>query len=357
MVRALFGYDLSQVDGVGRFGDPTLIWRHIVLEGNFRKEFAAFGEMNYLFDLGDKGEIEMTGGIRYYQLSREDNDQYDGFFFTGINKIKSAQEKGTRKKFSISWRPHEDFSVYSLYAEGYRPGGTNVPLALACQNDPASENWALDYDSDQIKSYEIGAKGAVFDKKVHFSTAVYQIDWTGVQVPVRIPSGCGYTANGATARSRGIEFESTSYLTDALTLSLNFSYTDSKFTQDVPALDVTAGENMTMVPKYNLFAALQYEYNIFGKEAFARANVSGYGDYKSNFKDRTEDISDAYMIVDVSTTIRANDNVNFSFHVKNFLNKEYTTYKQSGGFYPDGDYRIAFFGNERTFIVRTDFSF
>ncbi|MBL8267604.1 TonB-dependent receptor domain-containing protein [Steroidobacter sp.] len=355
----LWGEDLSAVYGVGIYNDPTLIWLFSTLGGNFQKERAMFGETNYVFDLGGAGELELTGGLRYYELSYGEDREEVGHFGSFEDHYRSPVERGLRKKVSLSWRPHQELSVYALYSEGYRPGGANVKLTPSCERDPLAADFRLNYKSDKIDNYELGVKGAAFNRRTVFTAAVYNIDWTDVRVGISIPAGCGFTANAGLARSRGVEFESTTRLLSDLSLTLNASYTNSEYRAPVASLGVEAGEDMTQVPKYNFYMALQQGYSIFNKEAFARLGVAGYGKYKSHFKAAPGDISDSYVTADVSTTLNVNDSVRFGLHVDNFLNKEYTTYQQSAaaGAWPDMEYRTVSYGRERTITLRADFNF
>lgn len=355
----LWGEDLSAVYGIGLYNDPTLIWKFSTLGGNFQKEQALFGETNYVFDLNGFGKLELTGGLRYYALSYGEDREEAGHFGNFEDHYRSPVERGIRKKVSLSWRPHEELAVYALYSEGYRPGGANVNLTPSCERDPLAEKFRPYYKSDKIDNYEIGVKGALFDRRTRFSAAVYNIDWTDVRVGISIPAGCGFTANAGLARSRGVELESTTRLMDDLTLTLNGSYTNSEYRAAVATLGVQAGEDMTQVPRYNFYAALQQGYSIFTKEAFARIGVAGYGEYKSHFKAAPEDISDAYITTDVSTTLNVSDGVRIGLHVDNLFNKEYITYRQSAapGAWPDLAYRTVSYGRERTVTVRADFNF
>src|SRR5690606_24729762 len=154
---------------------------------------------------------------------------------------------------------------FAVYSEGYRPGGNNG--ANAPQDCSADENigsYVDRYESDQIENYEVGFKGLAFNRRFQFSAAVYKIDWTGVQADVYMPScGFSYIANAASAESKGVEFESTTLLTDTLQLQVNAAYTDSKMTSDVESLGAKAGDDMTMVPDYNFYIALDQEINLF----------------------------------------------------------------------------------------------
>lgn len=194
------------------------------------------------------------------------------------------------------------------------------------------------------------------------ASAVYRIDWTGVQAPIYMPS-CGftYTANAAEARSQGVEFESSLYFDTGTVLTFNASYTDSKMLSDVPPIGARKGDDMTMVPKYNAYLALDQEFDLFGRQAFARIDLAAYGAYKTHFNVRDEDRSPAYRTVNLSGRMHLNDHAVLSLHVSNLFNEAYTTFRAARRRIPTGvDTRLPLheiYGAERAFTVRFDYSF
>ncbi len=235
--------------------------------------------------LGDAGRIEVTGGLRQYDLSNDYLYTDSGLWNNATTEVDDGED-GIRGKFSLSYMPNDSMAVFALYSEGYRPGGNNGPSTpVSCRNDPAIGDYTDRYESDEIENYELGFKGFALNRRIQYSSAIYQIDWTGVQAAVYMET-CGftYTANAATARSRGIEFESTTALTDSLRLLLNYSSTESKMTSDVPTIGAENGDDMTMVPKYNFYVALDKEFVVLDRDANVRLDVSGYGKYKITFQ-------------------------------------------------------------------------
>jgi outer membrane receptor protein involved in Fe transport len=252
-------------------------------------------------------------------------------------------------------------AVFAIYSEGYRPGGNNGPSTpVSCRNDPAVGDYTDRYESDEIENYEIGMKGFAFNRRVQYSTAVYQIDWIGVQADVYMES-CGftYTSNAATARSRGIEFESTTALTDNLKLMLNYSSTDSKMTSDVPTIGAKDGDDMTMVPKYNFYVALDQAFVALGRDGFVRLDVSGYGKFKTHFDVRPEDVSPAYEVVNMSVGLDINDNARVKLHVYNLLDDRILRYRNTLSRNVDSYWAIhsEYYARDRTVSVRMDFNF
>jgi outer membrane receptor protein involved in Fe transport len=256
--------------------------------------------------------------------------------------------------------PNDSMSVFAVYSEGYRPGGNNGPNAPNdCLGDDNIGGYVDRYQSDQIENYELGFKGLAFDRRFQFSSAVYRIDWTGVQADVYMPTcGFSYTANAATAVSEGIEFESTTLITDTLQLQINAAYTDSRMTSDVPTLGAEDGDSMTMVPEYNFYIALDKEVNLWGRDGTVRLDYAGYGEYKSHFNTLDADISPAYEVLNLSGSLRVNDNARLGLYVNNVLNEEIIEYKRSRyrSDWPLGD-QYYYYGEERSVAVRFDFDF
>lgn len=361
----LWGYywglgDPTQI-GLDLYGDGTKNYNYNQIKYNTR-ETAFFGEVSYTFELPNGQSLELTGGMRNFDLKDDIHYEVSGIWIGPVAQETLVQdgEDGNRYKFSVSYMPNDTLSLFALYSEGYRPGGNNGPNAPNdCLADPNIGGYVDRYESDQIENMEIGFKGLAFDRRFQFSSAVYRIDWTGVQASVYMPTcGFSYVANAASAVSEGVEFESTTLLTDTLQLQVNAAYTDSRMTSDVPTLGASDGDSMTMVPEYNFYVALDQQLNLWGREASARLDYSGYGEYKSHFNTLDADISPAYEILNLSGSINVNDNARVGLYITNVLNDEIITYKRSRyrSSWPLGD-QYYYYGDERTVSVRFDFNF
>ena len=361
----LWGYywglgDPTQI-GLDLYGDGTKNYNYNQIKYNNR-ETAFFGELSYTFEFANGQSLEIMGGVRNYDLKDDIHTIVSGIWIgdEAQEDLTIDGEDGNRYKFSVSYMPTDTLSVFAVYSEGYRPGGNNGPNAPQdCQADENIGAYVDRYKSDEIENYEIGFKGLAFDRRFQFSSAIYHIDWTGVQASVYMPScGFSYTANAASAESRGIEFESTTLLTDTLQLQINGSYTDSKMTSDVPALGASNGDDMTMVPEYNFYVALDQSVNVWNRDGSVRLEVAGYGEYKSHFNVKPEDISPAYEVVNLNGNVQVNDNARVGIYINNLLDEEIITYKRSRyrGGWPLGNH-YYYYGAERNVSVRFDFDF
>jgi outer membrane receptor protein involved in Fe transport len=340
---------------------------------SYAQEQSIFGEVSYTFGLGSLGELELTGGIRFYELKDREANEIKGIWGSvsdaenrpdlpaGTPYIArpdvSGEESGNRKKFSVSWRPDEAMSVYALYSEGYRPGGNNIAtLPQACRNDPNAGDYNPRYESDAIDNYEVGYKAALFDNKMRISTAVYQIDWTDAQVEIGMGCGFSYFANAGEARTRGLELETTTELTDDLTFTFNAGYVDGEILQDVDSIGAKAGDSMTQVPDYNVYMALDQGFQAFNRQAYVRLDVEAYGEYKTHFDTSDEDIIPAYERVNLSSRIELSDGITASVHLNNLFDKEIINWRSSTG-NEYGNYHYVEYGNGRNITARLDFTF
>ncbi|MCF8474625.1 MAG: TonB-dependent receptor [Emcibacter sp.] len=359
-----YGVDPTQL-GIDLYGDGNKNYNYAIIQNDSR-ELALFGEVSYTFELDNGSKFEITGGLRYFDLKDEAIFEQSGIWIDLSGAIDRSEtlgddgkESGTRKKLALAYMPNEELSFFAIYSEGYRPGGNNGASApAACSDDPAVGDFVDRYKSDSIKNYEIGVKGFAAERRIQFSAAAYQIDWTGVQSEVYMATcGFSYNSNFGAARSKGIEFESTSLVTDTLKLIVNGSYTKSTMLTANAALGIEAGEDMTMVPKYNFYVALDQELEIYGREASVRFDVNGYGKNQSHFNTRLEDTSEAYVIANISAGVQLTDNARVSFHISNLFNKDYTTFKRARSRNPNwtGGALDTWYGDERTLAVRLDF--
>ncbi|MCR6663973.1 MAG: TonB-dependent receptor [Luteimonas sp.] len=334
---------------------------------NYARERALFGELSYLLETGI-GKFEFTGGLRRFEFEDSTAFQRSGIWFGPnfdedsfyFNEAYAGKETGSRKKLSVSYMPNDDLNVYALYSEGYRPGGTNAPLPNSCLGDDFVGGYQSRYNSDQIENTELGFKANMFDRRLRVSSAIYSIDWSDTWASVYMPScGFSYTTNtpGKSAKSKGLEFESSLMLTNTTLLTFNYGYTDSELTVDNDALGAQAGDDMTMVPKYNAFLALDQEFELFGRQSFARIDVAAYGEFKSHFNTRPEDVAPSYKTVNLSGRMHLNDNAQVSVHVENLFNEDYITYRSARSRSSSRQALYERYGDERSVSVRFDYRF
>jgi outer membrane receptor protein involved in Fe transport len=188
----------------------------------------------------------------------------------------SSESVGT---FSVAPRYHlsQDTMIYGRIASGFRPGGPNLLPVNAPAGTPST------YQSDSTINYEVGVKSTQLDGRLELDVAAFYIDWTRIQIVEKI-NNVGVTGNGSSARSAGVEWNTTWVPLQGLTFSFNGAYTDAELTADAPSIGGLKGDFLAGVPRWS--GALDGEYELQpmdGYQAYAGFTWSYMGERKNGF--------------------------------------------------------------------------
>ncbi|MBS1239543.1 MAG: TonB-dependent receptor [Proteobacteria bacterium] len=308
------------VDGIADFlkvsGTDSDIW--LTAQKRVDRDYAAFGEVSY--DLTDR--LTVTGGIRvyYYKNSLEGffGYQYGGYSGNLQYQCKAAStvegapcnnlDKVTSDtdfihKLNASYKITDDVMVYATWSRGFRPGGINRRGTL----DP--------YKPDTLDNYEIGWKTRF--GPVTFNGAIYQEDWTDIQLSFLGANGLTEIRSAGLARIRGIEGDFT-YHQGGLTVSLGGSYNDAEITRDFCAISnpqfdcsvpggnevlAPAGTQLPVTPRFKGNALVRYEFPLGMWDGHVQFAASHIGKRRNDLRTAVNPILgdlDAYTTADVS---------------------------------------------------------
>jgi iron complex outermembrane recepter protein len=225
------------------------------------RQRAVFGEV--AFDILPK-TLTLTVGSRYYHFSNYLQGQSDSEFGcrnidpcvppNGIFTIYNLSQvnSGHKDKVNISWKPLDGVLLYATYSEGFRPGGFNRGNGILSPNSPLYGKFTIPsfYDSDNLKNYELGWKTQWFDHRLQFNGAVYQENWSNVQLGIYDPSLYGnseFIVNGPNYRVRGVEPDLIWRATDQLTLNASAAWNSSEQINE-PSLVSGTGAVISLFP-------------------------------------------------------------------------------------------------------------
>jgi iron complex outermembrane recepter protein len=202
------------------------------------------GTRFFRFDNFDSGQSDSVYGCRNIDPCTPANGIFDLFNFSQANS-------GHKSKATLSWKPLEDVMVYATYSEGFRPGGFNQGVGLIPQTSPLYGKFSVPrfYDSDTLKNYEIGWKTQLFDHRLQFNGAIYDEEWSNVQLQIYdavLYGNSGFTVNGPNYRVRGIEGDVVFRITEQLTLNSSFAWNRSQQVNE-PSLTVN-GTDISLFP-------------------------------------------------------------------------------------------------------------
>ncbi len=214
---------------------------------------ASTGKIEYLntaiysqatYDITD--EFRVTAGLRY-TVDKTDatgyRKAYSGFPAASLGapttvdcvvttaSLPDCRQHLTQKSEAPTWLidfdylPTPDVMVYTKYARGYRQGAINIFGAEGVQT----------FEPEQVDAYEIGTKTS-FHGLIPgtFNIAGFYNELSNQQIQVGYQSSTGAAApttgivNAGSSTIQGIEVETTLKLFQDLTLSLSYTYLDTK---------------------------------------------------------------------------------------------------------------------------------
>lgn len=129
---------------------------------------------------------------------------------------------------TVAFDAADGVNLFAKYATGYRAGGANS----------RSQTFAS-FDAEHVKSYEIGAKMDLLDRRLRLNLAGYmmdrkgtQIDFDNVDINPNSPTFNLHTQETGnapgTSKLKGIEVEMTAKPFENLTMGASYAYTDAQ---------------------------------------------------------------------------------------------------------------------------------
>ena len=227
-------------------------------------QIAIFGDASW--DINDQWRL--IAGFRWFDF---DQDFFfgdtKGAFATGLTINNNIAEDGILPKFSVEFRPSEDWLLYATAAKGFRLGGNNDPIPPLCGISIAE----LAIESDSLWNFELGAKITLQDR-IQINGTVYYIEWSDIPVGDALLCGFSVTRNVGEVEIIGFEGDITFAVSENFQVSANTSYTESEFVQAFAPLNIVDGTETPLVPKwtFNANAVYYIPLNLGGE------NMKGY---------------------------------------------------------------------------------
>jgi iron complex outermembrane receptor protein len=265
--------------------------------------------------------------------------------FTGTANFKKFTPRA-----SLSYKITPDHMIYASYSEGFKGGGfdprgsgTSAPK-LATETTPTYQeiyNYLL-FKPETVKSYEIGWKGAVFDRRLTFALDGFYSDYSDVQVPGSVgcliggvQSFCGITTNAAKATIKGVELESNATLArdfagvgSSVNLSGTLGYIDAKYKTFIgpTGVDVANVRVFQNTPDWTLSGTLGTQIPVAAGKINASTTVS-YRSLTHQFETASPFLDQpGYALWDANLTYTfGKGRYSIGVHAKNITDKHYIT--------------------------------
>lgn len=152
-------------------------------------------------------------------------------------------------------------NVYASFTHGYKSGGFNLDSTAAAGGaDPR-------FLSEEVDAYEVGLKARLLDNAVTLNVAGFHQEFSNFQV-LEFTGAQFETFNVPTAKTTGVEIESTIRPDSNLTFNLGLTYTDARYpsdcagTQTSPNVVALCGNSLTNAPEIVAIAGFNYDRDI-----------------------------------------------------------------------------------------------
>lgn len=337
--------DLSELDprdAAGQSAPNDLLT--LYLESTY-EELAVFGDVTW--HLTDK--FDVTGGVRYARNEQELRQVSSGLFSPASPPPGESDEGVFTYLANARYRFQDNVVGYVRYATGYRPGGPNYQLLDPVTGQPLG---GQTFESDELRSYEIGIKADTLDRRFGGELAAYRIDWDNIIVSVT-RSGFSARANaqdGATIN--GAELSLTARPVSGFEVVGTFAYQDATLNEATAALGAVKGERLPDVPRVTASLSADYELPFGSFAPTLGATVRHVGDRMTAYSggSRAQYELPEYTTVDLRTRLKF-DRFSLQLHVQNLFDERAQYATPISGLYPRlGPLGIAV-GQPRTYGI------
>jgi iron complex outermembrane recepter protein len=255
-------------DAEDRFAQPQLFNDYTLRS----KSWAVFGELTRRL-LG--GRLELTAGLRRFSddVTLQENVQVGG---NPLLRSGGSFDQ-VSPRLVVTGHPSERTMVYASYSEGFRSGMPQQPFVL--RTEPSYQP----LEEDNLKNFEVGAKGTLLGGRVTYEAALFYIDWQDVQQQLLVLiNGAPQTANvnGESASGWGADLALTTYPATGLELGLALGWNDLALDDDVYPPNSTVplarkGDRLNMSPELTVGARADYVFAIGSRGYNGHLAVSG----------------------------------------------------------------------------------
>lgn len=306
------------------------------VSNGYIKSWAGFGEITY--DITEK--LRVAGGVRYSE-DEIDAGRTNGVTFApnafGLFDVIPLADIPIDDPFygdtfdKLTWRLNaqydvsEDVNVYASVSTGYRAGG----LQLGSINNPS-------FGPESITSYEVGLKALSFDGRLRTNIAIFQMDWTNMQInTIDRNTNESFTDNAGKARIKGVEFDVAARVTENWLITGGLSYIDSVVQDFVDSTGLDrSGIDMPDTPKFSSSLAVQYTHPITDTmDMFVRATHIHTGERLESLIDGNATLQyiDKFDRVDLRAGVET-EGWRLEGYVENLFDKVYATGVATAGF-------------------------
>lgn len=289
---------------------------------------------------------------------------YFALGFTTVGFLEdSASFDGLTPRFIARYRPTDDWSLFASATRGYKAGGY-ASFAIAPDQPFGTTDVTRDiagpdiFDAETVWSYEVGAKGNLFDNRLIVDANVYYYDYKDLQQTIAGNGGGILVENVGEAKGIGLEGSITARLTDYFDMVLNGAVADTEISSAEAVCDDTTdceGNQLPHVPDFSGAAIVNFHAPLGLGDLIASAELFGQTETYGGFLLLPEAVNDGYFDLSFTVGYEAANQWSVVGFVENVTDEIYYDGATEGS----GVLPAHYFGpsRPRTFGVRVSYDF
>lgn len=270
----------------------------LVEQGRVNGDYWGWGVyVDARYELTDK--LSLGAGVRYnYDEKTFSNNVFQpdselgpyftyGFFTNGA--ITDTQDwDDFTPRFTLTYAANDNLTAYGQVSRGYKSGGFASFGIEQGADGVDDDGLALPgarpdaFDPETVWSYEVGMKGALFDRRLRYDIAAYYYDYTDLQLSF-FENGAGTrVANIGQVDGYGLEATVQATLNQYMDLYVGVTWQDSEVEGAEQVCDNCDGNRLIGQPEFILAGAVNFHYPITSTGEFTstidwRAQTDQFG--------------------------------------------------------------------------------
>ncbi len=281
------------------------------------------------------------------RASAFNSDSFPAFFltlatpYTGFDFDLKEDESQLTPAATVQWDFNKNGQAYLSYREGFKNGGFDFGITNAIAGDPTTPTRDIFFDSEFVKSYEIGGKMGFPEHGIQLSIAAFLMEFDDLQVSSFI-GGNTFTpvvVNAADADSKGIEIAAMWQITENFRANLNLAHIKAEYGtfNNSPCYEIqtaaegcienaqdVSGAELTLNPENKLSVGFDWRVGVFNDfEVVIGGNYTYQDEVQTNVNQDPRAIADSIQLANVRVALNApEDNWSLIFYGNNLLDEQ-----------------------------------
>jgi catecholate siderophore receptor len=288
-------------------------------DGDARSDLSADSVALYAFDTVKFSEQwQLNGGVRwdYFDVNLKNIDA-DG---TTTNKLERTDREFTWRLGPV-FKPVPNGSIYVAYGTSFNPSAEGLTLSTS---QTAANNFNT--DPEESRSYELGTKWELFDRKLFLNAAIFRTDKINARTRDSLDNSDIIALDGE-QRVDGFELGAAGNITRDWQVSAGYTFLDSEIEKSDTAAEV--GKELPGTPRhsFSLWTTYQLPWNL---EIGAGAQFVG-SRFANTINTRK---APSYWLGEAMLAYQATKNLSVQLNVYNLTDEKYIDAISGGHFIP-----------------------